>query len=419
MSFYSLDIDEEFYNHLGNPDSWGYLQKEEFSSELIEDDDIRKIYDYAVAYRHRFGNYPAPSVLVDESGKTLYEPETHLDDLIERMRARYVKNRGRDVIRELGEFLRDHPGDTHLYEELLQKGKHLRSLVSSKGNIIAINDFEKVRADYDKKLQRGPGVSLGFDELTEYFYGMSGITFFIAPPKTFKTFVLLHTVLDNVRKGRAVDFYSLELPVEQADMRLRCLMSGVPFWRYIRNWLEPQHLEAMQRASEELAQHGSYRIIKPDVGHRTIEEMVYKSLDHGSDAVFIDQLQYVEISKGRSLGAMNNTGDYWHVLNQARDFSDDIPICFAHQFNRQAMFADDMPPIEYAKGSSAIEEVSTLALGIWGNSDMRQHNYVMLSTLISRNHMLADWEMGYDLTQKCEFEILGRVDHSNDGDDDG
>jgi hypothetical protein len=87
----------------------------------------------------------------------------------------------------------------------------------------------------------------------------------------------------------------------------------------------------------------------------------------------------------------------------------------AHQFNRSAMGADKMPSVEQAKGSSAIEEVSTLALGMWANRDMRRSGIVEIGTLIARNVMYASWEMEFELARGCGFRIIGRAPEEDDG----
>ena len=136
--------------------------------------------------------------------------------------------------------------------------------------------------------------------------------------------------------------------------------------------------------------------------------------DNGAGVVFIDQLQYVENTKRQSIGSLNNTGEYWDVLNRARDLSDEGAICFAHQFNRSAMFADAMPAVEQAKGERSIEEVATLALGIWASKHMRKSKQARVGTLIARNHEYATWDMHIGLSQGCSFSIIGRVEDDDD-----
>ena len=117
----------------------------------------------------------------------------------------------------------------------------------------------------------GPGASVGFPDIDDYFFGMRGVTLWIAPPKTMKSWIMCQGVLANAREGRQPWLFSLELPAEEADMRLRCLMADVPWWHYIRNCIEPGEWQMIHAATEELNAQGGYKIVKPRgwaPGHR-------------------------------------------------------------------------------------------------------------------------------------------------------
>ena len=137
--------------------------------------------------------------------------------------------------------------------------------------------------------------------------------------------------------------------------------------------------------------------------------MVERAINSGATCVFIDQLQYVETRSGTSLGARNDTGDYFEVLNELRDYSDEIPIFIVHQFNRSIMSAEGMPEPQQGKGSSAIEETATLELGLWANKDMRSSNIIHLGTLVSRNYSQPTWEIGIELSKGCALIMNGHA----------
>lgn len=409
---YALDLDEDLLAHLPSPDAWLVLNGEQFDPLLIEDDGVRDIFCWQRAHLREHGVPATATVLDDEFELDLREPETVIGDLIDRLRERYAKNQGRQALRDIVETQRDDPAA--IPQLLLKRGRELNHLLTKHGEMFGSGDAQRAQARYDKKVLAGPGAGLFFSELTDYFFGMRGVTMVLAPPKTMKSWLMCQGVVENIMAGHYPWICSLELPAEETDMRIRCLLANVPWWRYIRNCLTPEDWDAIHQASAWADGHGAYRIVKPPEHERGIDAMVYKARDAGADVIFIDQLQYVETSKGVSIGALNNTGDYWEVLNRARDLSDDGPICFAHQFNRSAMYADSMPLVEQAKGSSSIEEVATLALGIWANKDMRRSHMAHIGTLIARNHEYASWEMEYDLAHGCSFEIIGRITDDED-----
>jgi hypothetical protein len=186
------------------------------------------------------------------------------------------------------------------------------------------------------------------------------------------------------------------------------MSANVPYWKYLHRKLDNEDREKLRKASEIMDENGSYRIEKPKVGERSVTQMIERAINAGADAVFLDQLQYVE-SNGESLGALNNTGDYFNVVNELRNYSDVIPIFVVHQFNRSVMSSKEMPEMQQGKGSSAIEEVATLALGLWANKEMRANNVVQLGTLASRNYSYKAWDVEVQLSRGTSFTIMGET----------
>ena len=233
-------------------------------------------------------------------------------------------------------------------------------------------------------------------------------------PKTWKSWIYgANLITKNTLNGVYGWLYSLELPADETDMRIRCLAAGVPYWRYLRGSLSQSDRIALEAASQVLDESGMYKVVKPSTGHRSFEEMVERAGDAGAKYIVIDQLQYVETKNGKQLGGCDPR-EFWQPLNAARDMSDHMPIMCVHQFNRSTMNADSMPEMQQAKGSSAIEETATLALGLWANKDMRRSNVVELGTLASRHYQYEAWEIGIELSRSCEFELLGRANHDED-----
>lgn len=402
-----LDLDEEVLAHLAIPESWHELRSEGFKVELIEDNFIREVYEWQVKHFREDGNPATATVLSDQFDLEFPDPETTVRDLLERMRERYMKNSGRKSLAVIGKTFTADP--LAVPDLLIREGRNLQNLLSKRGEMFGTGDVDRALYQYELKAAKGPGSSLGFPELDAHHYGQQGLTFIIAPPKTFKSWNIVEVLIANVEKGKLVRLNSLELPSEETDMRIRCRIANVPWWHYVRRCITREETQRIKDAEEILSELGVYRVSKPPEGERTMDHLIGNARDEGADLVLIDQLQYVEID-GRSLGEWNDTGKYFGVVNRARDLSDEGDIYIAHQFNREARFADAMPPIEMTKGSSAIEEGATLALGMWANKDMRRSNIVELGTLISRNHGFASWNIQVELSKGCNFKVIGRAD---------
>lgn len=405
-----LDLDEEIFHHLGDPESIGYIQAEQINSDIIEDAAIKQIFDWQMSYVRDYGRPATPAVIQDEFGVQVGEPETVIGDLVNRLRERYIRTYGRDVIRNIAEIANTEP--LAVSKEMLKAGRELADLTLKRGEVFGSGDYHRSMALYDKRALKGRGPSLGFKEIDDHFNGMQGVTFLIAAPKTYKSWMTIKMVLNNIttEDEHFPYLYSLELPAAESDMRLRCMAANVPYWKYLKNCLMPEDRKAIEKASLIMDERGDFRIEKPDQGERGVQRMVERAINAGASCVFIDQLQYIENRKGLNLGAQNNTGDYFEVVNDLRNYSDEIPIFVVHQFNRSVMNAKEMPEMQQGKGSSAIEEVATLSLGLWANKEMRQNNMIEVGTLASRNYSYQNWRLGVQLSHGCNFEMLGPAD---------
>lgn len=408
MEIYALDLDEELLSHIVIPDSWTVIKAEGAGTELIEDPEIAEIFLWQKDHFRQHKQLATATVLADEFDVDLNEPETAIGDLLDRMRERYMRNEGRRQLEEIPKVFKDDP--TQIPQLLLRKGRELTAIITKRGEAFGTGDVDRAEHRYEIKASRGRGLSFGFAEIDDHFYGQAGLTYVVAPPKSYKSWIMIQSAMQNVMDGKCIWLYSLELPPEETDMRIRCLLANIPWWKYLHNRLDKHDWKLIRDVSNYIDDCGIYRTVKPARGERGIDAMIENARDAGAEGIYIDQLQYVENAQGKSLGEMNDTGSYWGAMDRARDLSDEGPICIAHQFNRSAMHAEAMPDVSQAKGSSAIEETATLALGLWGNKDMRRSNMIEIGTLISRNHQYAAWELGIELTRGCNFEITGRVD---------
>jgi hypothetical protein len=373
---FDLDLDEELLSHLAIPESVSELWSERIGSEHIEDPFVQEVFQWQFNHLREHSKIATASVLADQFDLDFVEPLTAIGDLIDRLRLRYMRNNGRKKMEVISTAYKEDPAA--LPKVIVRVGRELGELVNKRGEYYGTGDFPRAIQRYNELVLKGPGPSLGFKEVDEHFHGLRGITFGLAPPKSWKSWVYgANIVVENVKLGRNVDLYSLELPAEESYMRIQCLTAGVPYWKYLRGSLSQQDQKLLEEASDLLDSMGIYRCIKPPPGHRTMAEMIEQSRDSGADLVVMDQLQYVETDSGLPLGGAKPQ-EYWQPLNIARDLSDEIPLVIIHQFNRSVMNADKMPEMQQAKGAAAIEETATLALGMWANKDMRRSNTIEL-----------------------------------------
>lgn len=405
-----FDLDWELVTHLSNSEAVFVLRREQFSSELIEEESVKKIFDWQMAHLRQHNQPATLAVLQDQFGDLgLTEPQTAIGDLIDRLRRRYVRNEGQDSVERLVKTTKKDP--LGLAGVMVQEGRKLHSIVTPKGESFGSGDHDQAMNTYNQRILQGRGPSLGFIEIDDHFHGQSGITYLVGAPKSMKSWIAVKTVIENVRQGFRAYLYSLELPAIDTLWRIKCMQANVPYWKYIKGALDAKDQQRVEQASEELDR-GWFKVDKPEPGKRTVHDLVERAINAEADCVFIDQLQYVEDSGGDSLGAMNDTGRYFNACNVLRDYSDEIPIFVVHQFNRsilQTIKSGEEPDFQQVKGSAAIEETATLELAIHSNKDMRASNVIHLKTLLSRHFTLPTWEIGVRFDNECKLMLNGEV----------
>ena len=406
---YQLDLDEEVLAHLPRLESWNIFQGEGFSGDLIEDPEVRRVFDWQTRHLRDHHCLATVTVLADEFDLDFRNPDTAPGDLLDRLRERYMNNQGRKALRHIVEDVyANDPLDVP--KALIKVGRELTQLLVPHGEMYGSGDFDRTMRHYEEKATRGRGPSFGHPELDEHFHGLRGVTFWLAPPKGYKSWMMIQCAALNILEGKSVCLIPLELPAVDTNQRLYHMMANVPWWKYIHNKLTDQDKAELREAAEWADSCGVYRIWKPEHGDRNIDSMVQRARDGGADLVIIDQLQYVEGSNGLPLGELNKTGEYFGVLDRARSLSDEGPLLIAHQFHRNPGGYESMPTVDHAKGSSSIEEVATLCLGMYQNKDMKKSGQLQLGAIIARDADWPAWAMDIDLTGKCEFTISHRIE---------
>jgi hypothetical protein len=412
----ALDVDWDFILHLAKPESVRTIQSEQVKPELLVDSEAIKVFEWQMAHTKEHGSPATASVLEDEFPNIPFEePETKVGDLIERIRERYMRNRGRDMIRRISVAANESPLEAA--QLMMESGRALSDLTRKRGETFGPDDFPRALDHYDKQVLRGPGPTLGFQELDDHFNGIMNLSFMIATPKTYKSWYTVKDVYENILAEGNPYLYSLELPAVDTEWRLACMASGVPYWKYLKSAITVDERRHIEECMEELRGIGSWHVEKPQPGERNVHHLVNRALELGSSAVFIDQLQYMENRNGASLGATNNTGDYWEVCMDLRDYSDQIPIFVVHQFNRTAMAAKGgLPEMQQIKGSAAIEETGTLLLALHATKEQRKSNIVQVGTLATRNFEYRSWHLGVSLSHDCSIDMIGEVEDEEEED---
>ncbi len=411
IELYDIDFDEEVLSHLAIPESVQKFRSERLDAKLIEDDFILGVYQYQMEHYKEHGKPATPSVLAEKFDLEFVEPETAVGELIRELRRRWATNNTRSEMEKLTRAYKEDP--LLVAPTMIKVGRELSALLTPQGDTFGTGDLDRVLEIYDKRALAGPGPSLGFQELDNYYHGMRGVVINIAAPKGKKSWFTVKAFLENILQGRNVWHYSLELPPEETNERLHALAANIPPWKFLKGALTKEDRKLLADTADLLDSEGQYKIVKPPRGERKISNLVERARDAGAEAVFIDQLQYVETNEGKELFD-GKPGEYGADLNEARGLSDAGPIWIVNQSNRSAQFSDSMPEMQQAKGSAACEEVASLILGLWANKDMAKSGITEFGSIASRHFQNQSWEIGVDLNRGCQFECLGIAEHDDD-----
>lgn len=408
IEVYQLDLDEELLSHLAIPESISLFRDQELHRSLIEDDFVKEVFDWQIGHLHEHHRPASASVLAEQFDLDFADPLTAAGDLLNRLRERYVRNHAREHMEKISDAYKENPAK--VIKVLPQVAREITDIAGAHIESYGSGDYDRAIQKYNENVMKPLGPGFGFKEIDAHFHAQRGVGFIIGAPKTGKSWLGVQCVVDNVMNDHVVEIASLELPAHETDMRIRCLAANVPYWKFVRMCLSAEDKQKLKDASELLDDLGRYKVVKPAPGHRSFEEMWNRARDNGAGLLIVDQLQYVETRNGVALGG-GKPQDFWQPLNAARDMSDEMPMTVIHQFNRSVMNADKMPEMQQAKGASAIEEVATLALGIWANKDMKRSGILEVGTLASRNFTYESWEIEMEMNKGCNFELVGRVEH--------
>lgn len=414
----TIDLDDEIIFHLPDPEAAAIL-REEISVDLIFDAFAREVFTWQMAHYHDHRQFATAVVLEDQFDGfdetpvlELQEPVTAIGDLVIRLRERFVRYEGKKVTNQLADLVVKEP--MNVANRMMVEGSRLARLASSPGEVYGTGDFPRARDAYYKRLEEKQGASTGYHEIDEHFGYMKGLTYCVATRKSYKSWITIRSLIENVIQGKKCYLYCLELPALESYWRCACMAANIPYWKYDKKAIMPSDMKELEEAIEALDSTGLFYHQKPAPGQRGVQWMMEHALDKGAEVVYIDQLQYIENKKGYSVGSQNDTGVYWEVCNDLRDYSDQVPLWIVHQFNRSVMHnKDEFPDSQQGKGSSAIEETATLELGLWANAEMRKAHVLQFGTLESRNHAKEHWNLSVNLDDECEFEMIGVVDNDD------
>lgn len=403
--------------HLCDDDSLRHLAVEGVPLEVITDESLREVVDWALRY-YRTSNMTAPSVgLLREQWGTVLEdaevdidsePEDSVEWAVEELMSSWVYRTVAQWQKDFAVSMAEAPPH--------ERAERLASGASELLRLSMRTDSTRVRSDLRTALegriaaykQRAEvdgldGMSFGLPEMDEYTHGIrpGELAIVAAGPKTGKSFWACLVALAEWRRGRTAVLFTLENSPDMTVDRIACLHAGVNPRLWDVGACDEEQYQKVVDAQKELASSSTpLWVVQPDLGRRTFEAMVTEARILEADSLLIDQLTFVEMPDPRK-SRTERIGDALHRLKgMVSTGSKPLPVMLIHQINREGVkLADKTGWLEmyHMAESAEIERTADWVFGMYASSDDRTAMRLRWQTLASRRSSPKNWEMTWAL----------------------
>jgi replicative DNA helicase len=408
-----LVLEDQLLDHMATPAGCRAIWKERLSSELIgdSDDGIRTALEFVISYMDEYREPPSRGVLEEETGYDEFDtPIAPIGYVITKLRERYQRQQMKRVITTLGR----NAGNP---EEALRIGlsefNRIRAETADRKHTMDSSEVAEVVDKYHERLKHGAiqGVTFGFEELDKSLGGLKTdeLTFIIARPKRYKSWQLLWSATAAVwTESRSVVFDTLEMPPEEMMERYTCIIAGVSYRDFKLHNLSPAALGELDKAARDAFNNpNKIYFRRPPRGERTVQQMMQEAIELGAEALYIDQLSFIESVRKASVDQRHREVSF--ICEDLKDATQHMPIYVAAQFNREAAGLNEMADLSKIGLSDSIGQVADTILGVHATKDMKAQNLIHMGVIESRSYEPTVWEMSVDLSKDSTFKITNVV----------
>jgi replicative DNA helicase len=192
---------------------------------------------------------------------------------------------------------------------------------------------------------------------------------------------------------------------EEMYERYMCMASGVSYTRLEHGLLTDKEQAAIAKRMEELSGFGQLHIVQPTYGDRTVRKMCATARTLGADAVYIDQISFVESGRNVPLDLRHREVEY--ICEDLKAACSDFPIMVAAQFNREAASLGEMADLSKIGLSDAIGQKADLLMGIYASSEMMKSKLFQYGIIAARACEPKTWEIVSELSINTNFRCIG------------
>lgn len=397
------------------------LAREGLDPQVIPDERLRPLVDFAIGYYHQSGRTAVPTeeVMRLYFGDTLDDAEIDLGGYDETIDWAIDDLKAAWVHREASSFNKRFATDmaqvsiTERIEvlnsaasELVQMSMRMESkeaAVDAREGMIDRLVAYAERAD-DVATGRVRGMRLGLPEIDSFIHGIHDgeMAVLAAPPKTGKSYMLDRCALMAWTAGGKPALFSLENSVEMTLDRIACLATGIDSKRFQDGQCTPEEIARVTAwvESSQSAENPLW-VLSPEDGQRTPEALVRQAQMRGADSLLIDQLSWVEHPSPRGLSNTEQTSEKMRSLRTLISSGrHKLPCLLAHQINREgakAAGALGYLNMWHLADSSEVERASDFVFGLYQSNDERAARAAKFQMLASRRTDLKHWLLTWNV----------------------
>ncbi len=272
----------------------------------------------------------------------------------------------------------------------------------------AVEGFQRSLQNYEARaiaghVTRGITFGSGMEAIDEHTYGIhpGELAVLAAGPKTGKSFMVDRVAKECWwRQELTTVLFTLENSVDMTIDRIACMHIGIDSRRYQRGLCTPEEVEKVRQfVNDELSSKDrpEFHVIMPEPGKRTMSSMVRQAQMLGAQALFIDQLTFVEHPDPGRKGRPEIIRDHMHTLKSLISTGKQpIPTLIAHQINRDGMVSARKTghlSMEHMAEGSEVERTADWVFGLYQSSDARIAGEALLQILAARREDTSAWNL--------------------------
>jgi replicative DNA helicase len=339
-------------------------------------------------------------------------PEESLDWLIYTIKQRYLRNNLTKALEKAAE--QADSGELNVaLSTLTNEGFDLKRSMTDRKSSVNLASDESVEARRSRFKERCAfegdvrGAPLGFSEIDEYFMGIlpGEIGTLAGYSGTGKTFAGCWSAISAWRAGWNPYFVTLEVPKDDVEDRIDCLMADVPYTGLLRGSLDRDQIKRLYAAQEERMDTKTLILDNPRSEERDVNTLIQKAIQSGSDYLIIDQLSFIT-SRNKRLSTRDAYGEIMNSLKTGIASGDDkIPLFMMAQFNRAQTKAKGRGGMENLAEAVFVEQYSDHVFGLTQTNEMKVNRSMAFDIFKCRRQGNKAWLLNWQLDDRSHFSV--------------